>query len=140
MALQVLNNVPISDDSTTGGSTACSASHGPDEIGKTPATSSDASSVEEAGASWKSNHNSELPPTVERPYTPDEALGDIPGVAYALERFLSSHMLESEEYCHKMDEPKCVITPFQPSVFNLSSTESVYISPLDMGSYNVSKA
>jgi hypothetical protein len=57
-------------------------------------------------SSWKPKFELHLPPEVTRPYNPEEALGDIQGVSYALETFLSSHMLESEEYCHKMDEPK----------------------------------
>jgi len=48
------------------------------------------------------------PPAVKVPYDPHEALDDIPGVAYALELFLASHMVESEEYCHKMDENKYI--------------------------------
>jgi hypothetical protein len=48
-------------------------------------------------------------PSVKVPYTPQEALDDIPGVSHALELFLASHMVESEEYCHKMDENKCVL-------------------------------
>ncbi|TFK32750.1 hypothetical protein BDQ12DRAFT_475905 [Crucibulum laeve] len=46
------------------------------------------------------------PPPVKNPYKPSEALDDIPGVSYALELFLASKMLESEEYCHKSDEKK----------------------------------
>ncbi|KAF8147845.1 hypothetical protein B0H34DRAFT_785773 [Crassisporium funariophilum] len=46
------------------------------------------------------------PPKVKYPYKPTEALEDLPGVCHALELFLSSHMLESEEYCHKSDEKK----------------------------------
>lgn len=55
---------------------------------------------------WKPVFSS--PPTVKVPYNPREALEDIPGVCYALEQFLASHMVESEEYCHKLDEPKFV--------------------------------
>jgi hypothetical protein len=136
MALQAHNNVSsINGDNVT----ARSVSHGHDEIGDIPATS-DASTVEKVDASWKSSYKSESPPTVERPYVSEEALRDIPGVAFALEHFLSSHMLESEEYCDEMDETKCVINPFQPPECNMSTTESDYISPLGMGSYNVLKA
>ncbi|KAK7026799.1 hypothetical protein VNI00_015457 [Paramarasmius palmivorus] len=46
------------------------------------------------------------PPHVKEPYTPVEALDDIPGVSYALEMFLASHMVECEEYCDKSDEKK----------------------------------
>jgi hypothetical protein len=45
-------------------------------------------------------------------YVPEEtALEDIPGVAYALDLFLASHMVESEDYCHQMDPNKSVIRP-----------------------------
>jgi hypothetical protein len=54
---------------------------------------------------WKPRYPN--PPTV-KPYDPREALDDIPGVSYALEQFLASHMVESEEYCHRMDETKFV--------------------------------
>lgn len=53
---------------------------------------------------WKPRYSS--PPAVKVPYDAREALDDIPGVSYALEQFLESHMVESEEYCHKMDEAK----------------------------------
>jgi hypothetical protein len=45
---------------------------------------------------------------VKNPYDDNAALDDIPGVSYALEMFLASHMVESEEYCHKSDPQKCV--------------------------------
>ena len=38
-------------------------------------------------------------PSITYPYSPAEALGDLPGIAYALELFLSSQMLESEAFC-----------------------------------------
>ncbi|KAF5368262.1 hypothetical protein D9615_010361 [Tricholomella constricta] len=46
------------------------------------------------------------PPAVKYPYNPKDALADLPGVSYALELFLSSHMVESEDYCHKSDDAK----------------------------------
>lgn len=49
------------------------------------------------------------PPPVAYPYEPTEALGDLPGVSYALEMFLASHMVESEDYCNKSDIKKFVI-------------------------------
>ncbi|MDV2583699.1 hypothetical protein, partial [Alkalibacillus haloalkaliphilus] len=54
--------------------------------------------------SWATIYHA--PPPVKYPYDPTEALGDLPGVSYALELFLASHMVESEEYCHKSDENK----------------------------------
>ncbi|KAJ8085866.1 hypothetical protein PM082_004685 [Marasmius tenuissimus] len=51
--------------------------------------------------SWRSIYSS--PPPVKQPYKPSECLEDIPGMAYALELFLASHMVESEEYCAKND-------------------------------------
>ena len=49
------------------------------------------------------------PPSVKTPYKAKEALDDIPGVAYALETFLQSRMVECEDYCHESDPKKCVI-------------------------------
>ncbi|KAH9034085.1 hypothetical protein EDB85DRAFT_1948820 [Lactarius pseudohatsudake] len=46
------------------------------------------------------------PPAVTWPYTHAEALDDIPGVAYGLDLFLKSLMVESEEYCHTSDPKK----------------------------------
>ncbi|KAG6828152.1 hypothetical protein H0H92_009003 [Tricholoma furcatifolium] len=43
------------------------------------------------------------PPPVKIPYTQDDALSDIPGVSYALDTFLQSKMLESEQYCIESD-------------------------------------
>lgn len=48
------------------------------------------------------------PPAVSWPYSHAAALDDIPGIAYALDTFLKSHMVESEEYCHRNDPKKCV--------------------------------
>jgi len=45
-------------------------------------------------------------PPVENPYSSANAIGDIPCVAYALELFLASHMLESEDYLHIGDPKK----------------------------------
>ncbi|KAJ3853348.1 hypothetical protein EV368DRAFT_73508 [Lentinula lateritia] len=46
------------------------------------------------------------PPPIKYPYRPNEALGDIPGISFALELFLASHMVESEDYCNKSDVNK----------------------------------
>ncbi|KAK7451747.1 hypothetical protein VKT23_012426 [Stygiomarasmius scandens] len=46
------------------------------------------------------------PPPVRTPYDPADALEDLPGISYALELFLSSKMVESEDYCNKSDEKK----------------------------------
>jgi len=43
------------------------------------------------------------PPEITWPYTHSNALDDIPGIAYALDLFLKSLMVESEEYCHRSD-------------------------------------
>ncbi len=47
-----------------------------------------------------------IPPPVKQPYDPDEALLDIAPIAHALELFLQSKMLESEEFCHTNDQEK----------------------------------
>ncbi|KAJ7094900.1 hypothetical protein C8R43DRAFT_907997 [Mycena crocata] len=46
------------------------------------------------------------PPPVATPYKPAEALSDLPGVAYALDLFLSSKMHESEDYMNASDAKK----------------------------------
>ena len=53
------------------------------------------------------------PPAVAWPYSHGAALDDIPGIAYALDTFLKSHMVESEEYCHRNDPKKCVRSRFR---------------------------
>ena len=60
------------------------------------------SSTSTSASTWTS------PPPVKYPYKPEQALDDIPGLQYALKLFLESKMVESEEYCHKSDEKKCV--------------------------------
>jgi hypothetical protein len=45
-------------------------------------------------------------PPVGNPYSPANAICDISCVAYALELFLASHMLESEDYLHMGDSKK----------------------------------
>ncbi|TEB19564.1 hypothetical protein FA13DRAFT_1844951 [Coprinellus micaceus] len=52
--------------------------------------------------SWDSPYTQ--PPGVKHPYRPEEALEDIPGLQHALQLFLESRMMESEEYCRRMDE------------------------------------
>ncbi|KAG6875979.1 hypothetical protein C0993_006436, partial [Termitomyces sp. T159_Od127] len=61
-------------------------------------------SVQDSQPSWVPHHTA--PPPVKHPYVAAEALGDLPGVTYALETFLNSRMLESEEYCHTSDVRK----------------------------------
>jgi hypothetical protein len=48
-------------------------------------------------------------PVVSWPYSHSAALDDIPGIAYVLDTFLKSQMVESEEYCHRNDPQKCVL-------------------------------
>ena len=86
---------PLSIDSTQ-----ADASSSPKYI--SPTMSSGDKKVE----SWSSIYTT--PPSIKYPYEPTEALGDIVGVSHALELFLASHMLESEEYCHKSDVKKWV--------------------------------
>jgi hypothetical protein len=45
-------------------------------------------------------------PPVQSPYLMANATLDLPCAAYALELFLASHMLESEDYMHKGDPKK----------------------------------
>jgi hypothetical protein len=62
------------------------------------------------------------PSPVTWPYSHDTALDDIPGISYALDLFLKSLMVESEEYCHRSDPKKCVskcssLKPFPAQTF-----------------------
>ena len=50
------------------------------------------------------------PPFVPEAYNSSDALDDIPGLHWALHEFLHSRMIESEEYCHRVDPNKCVLT------------------------------
>ena len=70
--------------------------------------------------SWSSIYT--IPPSIKYPYNPLEALNDIPGIRHALDLFLASHMVESENYCNKSDEKKYVLTLF--SILFLSPLES----------------
>jgi hypothetical protein len=56
----------------------------------------------------------EPPAAVSWPYSRRAALDDIPGIAYALDKFLKSQMVESEEYCHRNDPKKCVAVMHPP--------------------------
>ena len=60
--------------------------------------------LNEGKESWKSKYST--PPSVQYPYNPVDALDDIPGISHALDLFLASHMLESEDYCDKSDKNK----------------------------------
>ena len=64
----------------------------------------------ESKESWTSIYS--IPPSVKYPYNPVDALADIPGISHALDLFLASHMLESEDYCNKSDEHKLSSIPF----------------------------
>ncbi|KAA1467016.1 hypothetical protein DENSPDRAFT_768100 [Dentipellis sp. KUC8613] len=46
------------------------------------------------------------PPTTKWPYVPAAALDDLPPLAHALDLFLKSQMVESEEFCHSNDPKK----------------------------------
>ncbi|KZT18713.1 hypothetical protein NEOLEDRAFT_121846 [Neolentinus lepideus HHB14362 ss-1] len=54
--------------------------------------------------------SSDIPPPPpgipKNPYLPEYVLDDIPGIRYALDLFLASHMLESEKYCDQCDPKK----------------------------------
>ena len=94
---------PAEDSNVTtpnGSSTISSAQSSP----STPLTST---STLQEGTPHQSQFTS--PPYVRETYSPKDALDDLPGVSYALQLFLESHMLESEEYCHKSDPKKSAI-------------------------------
>ncbi|KAN0103880.1 Protein of unknown function (DUF3808) domain containing protein [Russula decolorans] len=58
------------------------------------------------GLAAKKPQLTEPPPVSSWPYSHSAALDDIPGIAYALDTFLKSQMVESEEYCHRNDPKK----------------------------------
>jgi hypothetical protein len=89
------------NSTTPNGSSFSSARSSP-----TPATSIFPPSTPQRNASFASSFIT--PPIVNEQYLRKDALDDLPGVSYALELFLQSHMLESEEYCHKHDPKKYV--------------------------------
>lgn len=125
MSLQIpLSASAVSDDNVinssassafTTGTDTSPIPNGTDDNPLTPATST----ISPPDPSWRSNYQLDSAPDVEATYIPEEALKDIPGVSYALELFLSSHMLESEDYCHKMDETKCVVVLFLHAIYNI---------------------
>lgn len=100
-----------------------------EDVPATPTTSAMGSPTTEP-PSWKSIYDLGSPPDVARPYEPEEALEDIPGVCYALETFLSSHMLESEEYCHEVDEVKCANLSIRtfPDLIHHQNRERLYFA------------
>jgi hypothetical protein len=49
------------------------------------------------------------PPVPSGSYSPTRALDDLPGVHYALELFLASQMVESENFCDASDPKKCAV-------------------------------
>lgn len=72
----------------------------------TPTNAIDKPELNDVNPSYRSIYS--VPPPVEEPYSPEKSLADIPGVSYALEMFLASHMVESEDYCNKSDPTKLV--------------------------------
>ncbi|CAA7263917.1 unnamed protein product [Cyclocybe aegerita] len=98
----------MSDSSTTSRADSLLPSAVTDASLLTPATSNYNDMQEKEYEELAPSHQSTFtgPPAVKYPYTPSEALLDLPGVSYALELFLKSQMFESEEYCHKSDETK----------------------------------
>lgn len=61
-------------------------------------------SAEEPKESWNSPFKT--PPVINKKYKPAEALEDLPAMAYAIQLFLESHMVEAEQFCHTNDEKK----------------------------------
>uniref|UniRef100_A0A0W0FP07 Uncharacterized protein n=1 Tax=Moniliophthora roreri TaxID=221103 RepID=A0A0W0FP07_MONRR len=91
---------------TTTTTTDLTSNSGSESGFATPATSttSEELKLESERPSYQSIFDG--PPAVKQSYIPAEALDDIPGISYALEMFLASHMVESEEYCDKSDGKK----------------------------------
>jgi len=94
---------PFTDSSSSPTAISASAS--------TPTTDLTSLLSEAAKLSLETVKRSSLgePPAVTWPYSQASALDDIPGVAHALDLFLKSLMVESEEYCHTSDPKKCAI-------------------------------
>ncbi|KDQ49454.1 hypothetical protein JAAARDRAFT_42869 [Jaapia argillacea MUCL 33604] len=71
-------------------------------------SSTEATSVAGSGSSTPtaSYDRSKAPPLPKQPYTPKDALNDLPALNFALHTFLKSHMLECEEYCNECDPKK----------------------------------
>lgn len=91
--------------SSTTSTTYTSASDGLSETDTSYVSSEDRSAKLGGGLpSYQSIYTE--PPLVKQPYDPTNALLDLPALSYALDLFLQSHMLESEEFCHKSDEQK----------------------------------
>ena len=85
-------------------------------------------------------------------YDPEkDALGDITGIRYALELFLSSHMVESENFCQEMDPAKYVSAYSIPTAKSVPLSDgstyrtsvarigNVFTTPRDWASSNVSR-
>ncbi|KAI0061327.1 hypothetical protein BV25DRAFT_1805762 [Artomyces pyxidatus] len=72
----------------------------------TPSTEPTSLSSDVSNQSLSTVKENILPPTTKWPYTPSAALDDLPGVAYALDLFLKSLMVESEQFCHTSDPKK----------------------------------
>lgn len=95
----------LTPSTSTSTNTYTSASECPLETETSYISSKDLSSDLGGGSSsYQSIYTK--PPHVKKPYEPADALLDIPALSYALELFLQSHMLESEEFCNKSDEQK----------------------------------
>ena len=78
-----------------------------------------------------------LEPPVKSPYNPVDALDDIPGIRHALDLFLSSQMVESENYCKKNDEDKLSSIPFFLAYYSPEYLENDCISQQGMQCFNV---
>ncbi|KAL0953074.1 hypothetical protein HGRIS_007274 [Hohenbuehelia grisea] len=78
-----------------------------DDSNPTPATSVNSSPIISAETTKPTKTLAfSNPPAVKWPYRQDAALDDLPCMQHALELFLASHMVESEDYCHRSDEKK----------------------------------
>ncbi|KAH6894046.1 hypothetical protein BKA70DRAFT_1320347 [Coprinopsis sp. MPI-PUGE-AT-0042] len=60
--------------------------------------------AEQPKESWNSPFKT--PPSIKKKYKATEALEDLPAMAYAIQLFLESHMVEAEQFCHTNDEKK----------------------------------
>lgn len=98
VAAEILETPPRNGDLNLNGS----AKHSSPKTEDTPATSPN--TVHLTG-DLKLSLESKAPP-VQNPYSMAQSMVDLPCAAYALELFLASHMLESEDYMNKSDPKK----------------------------------
>ena len=77
----------------------------------------------------KNSLRADAPPVL-NPYSMKNSMSDLPCAAYAIDLFLASHMLESEDYLHKGDPNKwrMVIYPIDLLLISCCFRERLYFA------------